>query len=78
MIMTERVRHRSKPAEPFAQPGAHGRITRTRDEGPLRITPARRGIPAMAHVQWGDEERGVFHTWEKLSDLIPSKSRKAA
>ena len=68
--MNERVKHRGKPAEPFGQVGAHGRIVRTREDGPLRITPAYRQIPAQAYVQWGTEETGVFHTWEKLSDLI--------
>jgi len=29
-----------------------------------RITPSGKGIPAMAHVNWGD-----YDTWEKLSDL---------
>jgi hypothetical protein len=68
-MQTDKVKHRSKPSEPFAQPGAHGRITRTREDGPLRITPASRGIPAQAYVHWGDEDGG-YHTWEALSDLI--------
>lgn len=67
--MNDRVRHVSKPAEPYAPVGAYGRITRTRDEGPLRITPARRDIPAMAHVQWG-EGTDSFCTWERLADLV--------
>lgn len=65
IIVNDKVRHVGKPAEPFAAVGAHGHITRTREDGPLRITPAARGIPAMAHVDWGD-----FCTWERLSDLI--------
>ncbi|MBF4194624.1 hypothetical protein [Mycolicibacterium phlei] len=72
--MSEKVRHRTKPAEPFAQPNAFGRITRTREDGPLRITPAAKGVPAQAYVAWerGDE---VFYTWERLSDLIPAGRR---
>lgn len=67
--MQEKVKHRSRPSEPFGQVGAHGKITRTGPDGPLRVTPAYRGIPAQAHVEWlyGDS---VFHTWEALSDLI--------
>ena len=65
----DKVRHIGKPSEPFAQYGAYGRITRTSEDGNLRITPAARGIPACAHVAWGDDD-GVFYTWEKLSDLI--------
>lgn len=68
--MNEKVRHRTKPSEPFAQPNAYGKITRTKEDGPLRITPAARGIPAQAYVQWGDEKAGFYFTWEKLSDLI--------
>lgn len=64
-----KVKHRSKPSEPFGQPGAYGHVTRTREDGPLRITPAAKGIPAQAFVQWGDAENG-FCTWEKLGDLI--------
>lgn len=77
MIITEKVRHRSTPAEPFGRPGAHGRITRTREDGPLRVTPAHRGIPAMAHIAWeGGEPIGEYHTWERLTDLIFAKGRK--
>lgn len=72
--MNERVKHRGTPAEPFAQPGAYGLITRTHPDGPLRITPAYRNIPAMAFVSWQD---GEYATWERLADLIPaSKPRK--
>lgn len=69
MSNDNKVRHVSKPAEPFAQQGAYGRITRTREDGPLRITPAARDIPAMAHVEWG-EGPDAFTTWERLSDLV--------
>lgn len=68
--MQEKVRHVGKPAEPYAPVGAHGMITRTVPDGPLRITPAFRGIPAMAHVQWSDSGVGEYSTWERLSDLI--------
>ena len=53
-----RCRHKGKPAEPFARPGAYGIIR--------RITPAARGIPAQAFVVWEDHS-----TWERLTDLTP-------
>lgn len=68
--MNDKVRHRFTPAEPFATPGAQGRITRTRDDGPLRVTPAYRGAPAMAYVQWTADE--PYYTWERLADLVPA------
>lgn len=52
-----KCKHRGKPAEPYAREGQHGHI--------IRITPAARGIPAQAFVQWED-----FTTWEKLSELM--------
>lgn len=67
--MIDKVRHRGKPAEPFAPVGAFGHITRTREDGPLRITPAANGIPAQAYVQWGAGDQ-AFYTWERLSDLM--------
>lgn len=71
MTVTEKVRHRGQPAEPFATPGAFGRITRTYDEGPFRVTPAARGIPAQAYVDWDG-----YQTWENLNDLIFIPERK--
>lgn len=68
-MSNDKVKHVGKPAEPFAPIGAFGHITRTRDDGPLRITPAYRAIPAMAHVEWGDGP-DAFYTWERLCDLI--------
>lgn len=71
--VVDKVRHRTRPSEPFGQSGAYGKITRTHDEGPLRVTPAARGIPAQAYVDWGD-----FCTWERLNDLVmiaPEKPR---
>lgn len=67
-----KVKHRNKPAEPFATVGAHGVVTRTFEDGPLRITPAHRQIPAMAHVQWDspNDATGPYFTWERLADLI--------
>lgn len=53
-----RCRHRETPAEPYGRPGQYGVIR--------RITPAARGIPAQAFVQWDD-----FTTWERLSVLSP-------
>jgi hypothetical protein len=75
-MITEKVRHRSTPAEPFARPGAHGRITRTHTDGPLRVTPAHRGIPAMAHVEWPLDDEASYFTWERLADLIFQKGRR--
>lgn len=76
MIITEKVRHRGTPAEPWGRPGAHGRIVRTREDGPLRVTPAARGIPAQAYVEWPMGEDESFFTWERLADLIFAKGRK--
>lgn len=76
-MSSDRVKHRGKPAEPFAQAGAQGRITRTAEDGRLRITPAYRGSPAMAHCEWEHEVHGTFHTWERLQDLqVLGKPRK--
>lgn len=61
-----RVRHRSKPAEPFAQFNATGVICRTNTDT-LRITPQWKNIPAQAFVSWND---GDYFTWERLADLI--------
>lgn len=60
------VRHKGTPAEPFATPHSYGVVT--------RMTPSKKGIPAMAHVAWGDED--VYYTWERLSDLTILKERK--
>lgn len=66
--MNDRVRHRTRPSEPWGVQGAHGKICADPRSGNLRITPAGRGgIPAMAYVSWGDDE---YCTWERLSDLI--------
>lgn len=62
--MNDRVKHKSTPAEPWAKPNEHGTITRNHPDGPLRITPAGNGAPAMAYVQWDD-----YATWERLADL---------
>jgi hypothetical protein len=62
-----RVRHRSKPSEPWAQPGAVGVITRDPSTGSLRITPKWKNTPAQAFVSWNE---GDYFTWEKLADLI--------
>lgn len=67
------VRHKGTPAEPFAQQGMLGRITAT-DNG-YRITPAHRGIPALAHCQWTHETLGDFCTWELLSQLVIQKAK---
>lgn len=67
------VRHKGTPAEPFAQPGMLGRITAT-DNG-YRITPAHRGIPALAHCIWTHETLGDFCTWELLSSLQIQKAK---
>ena len=76
-MSSDRVKHRGKPAEPFAQAGAQGRITRTAEDGRLRITPGRRGLPGMAFVEWEHEVHGTFHTWERVADLqFLGKSRK--
>ena len=72
-MIHEKVRHRTTPSEPYAAPHEHGRITRTKEDGSLRITPAARNIPAQAYVSWRD---GEYATWEKLSDLQPVKGRK--
>lgn len=54
---SEKVKHRTKPSEPWGQPGAIGKVT--------RVTPAYRSIPAMAHVEWDG-----YSTWERLADLV--------
>ena len=54
-----RCRHKTKPAEPFAQLRAYGEI--------LRVTPAVNGVPAQAFVQWEG-----YETWEKLTALVPA------
>jgi hypothetical protein len=64
--MSDKVKHKRTPAEPWAKPNEQGTITRTYPDGPLRITPAGNGAPAMAHVSWND---GSFSTWERLCDL---------
>jgi hypothetical protein len=51
-----RCRHKATPSEPFAKEREFGYI--------IRITPASRGIPAQAFVQWDE-----YTTWEKLQDL---------
>ncbi len=51
-----KCRHKSKPAEPFAKEREFGFIQ--------RITPASRGIPAQAFVEWDG-----YTTWERLTDL---------
>lgn len=62
-----RVRHRSRPAEPFAQSNAVGVVCRDPSTGSLRITPKWKTIPAQAFVSWND---GDYFTWERLSDLM--------
>lgn len=69
-----KVKHRSKPAEPWGEVGAYGQITETLDGKP-RITPAYRQIPAAAHVAWGEGDQ-VWHTWERLADLQIIKASK--
>lgn len=54
-----RCRHKGTPAEPYGRSGQYGVIR--------RITPAARGLPAQAFVDWG----GEYTTWEKLSALSP-------
>lgn len=68
-MITEKVRHISRPSEPWGKPSDYGRITRTYEEGPLRITPAARNIPAQAHVLWNADEDNPYYTWERLIDL---------
>jgi hypothetical protein len=62
-----RVKHRTKPSEPFAQPNAIGLVCRDPNTGSLRITPKWRTIPAQAYVSWND---GDYFTWERLNDLV--------
>lgn len=62
-----RVRHRSRPAEPFAQSNHVGVVCRNPDTGSLRITPKWKTTPAQAFVSWND---GDYFTWERLSDLM--------
>ena len=56
LVAGSRIRHRGKPAEPFARLGDYGVI--------VRVTPAAPGIPAQAYVDWGE-----YATWERLNDL---------
>lgn len=74
MTSEQRVRHKTKPAEPFAAEGAYGVIART-PEGHLRVTPRRNGVPSMAYVLWGEGDE-AFSTWERLNDLTLIKERK--
>lgn len=64
----DKVKHVTKPSEPFATANAVGRICKDPHSDRPRIAPAARGLPAMAFIAWND---GDFTTWEKLSDLIP-------
>lgn len=73
--MNDKVKHKATPAEPFATPGMYGRITRTSEDGRLRITPAYRGNPAMAFCEWGEGDES-FTTWERLQDLQPVGKKK--
>ncbi|MBB3752505.1 hypothetical protein FHT44_005017 [Mycolicibacterium sp. BK634] len=68
-MITEKVRHVSKPSEPWGKSSDYGRITRTAEDGPLRVTPAARGIPAQAHVLWNADSDNPYYTWERLADL---------
>jgi len=67
-----RVRHRSKPAEPYAQSNALGVVCRDPSTGSLRITPNVKTTPAQAYVAWND---GEYFTWERLVDLIELKAK---
>ncbi len=62
-----RVKHRTKPSEPFAQPNAIGVVCSDPVTGSLRITPQWRNIPAQAYVSW---DSGDYFTWERLADLV--------
>lgn len=73
-MTSDKVRHKSTPSEPWATEHAYGTITST-PEGHLRVTPAARGIPAMAFVKWG-EEGNEFYTWERFNDLTVIRERK--
>lgn len=71
MASNDRVKHLGTPAEPFATPGMYGVIAPVNpadEKSRLHITPASRGIPAQAYVQWGDG-KDAFFTWERLTDL---------
>lgn len=57
----DKVKHVTKPGEPFARPDQRGLVD--------RLTPAYRQIPAMAYVVWDDGDKG-FQTWERLTDLV--------
>lgn len=57
MIAGDKVKHVTKPSEPFGEVGAVGHV--------VRVTPAARQIPAQAYIAWDD-----FYTWEKLTDLV--------
>jgi hypothetical protein len=58
-----RVRHKSKPQEPFSKEGEFGTV--------IRVTPAARMIPAQCYVDWE-----TCQTWERQSDLVPVITRK--
>lgn len=72
MRAKDKVRHIDKPGEPFAGQTNKGTVH--------RVTPAVRGIPALALVLWGDikqpnednwdSARGEFETWEKQAELV--------
>lgn len=58
---THRVSHTSRPAEPWGQLGAIGRV--------LRVTPSGRMIPAQAYIEWVVDESFTYHTWERCKEL---------
>lgn len=70
-MITERVRHKNRPAEPWGKPSQQGVITKTKTDGRLRIAPGKNGVPAVAHCEWEDPVVGVFTTWERVCDLVP-------
>lgn len=71
----DKVRHRTRPSEPFAQPNERGVV--------LRATPAYRTIPAQCLVGWGEMKRpddpicrlfetaprAEYETWELQKEL---------
>lgn len=57
MRARDKVRHRGRPAEPFAPEGAYGIVN--------RVTPPGRNIPGQVSVSW----EGGFSTWERQRDL---------
>ena len=61
MRVDDRVKHKSKPNEPFATVGQHGVVT--------RVAPSAPGIPAAVFVTWGDDNEW-YGTWERPGDLI--------